>query len=64
MSDGKLGVLADILKTVSSLCMRNTTVAYNNNAPPNKNKSLKIQRKLKVKKVVYIYTYCTKYDTS
>ncbi len=33
MSDGKLGVLADILKTVSSLCIRRTTVAYNNNAP-------------------------------
>lgn len=45
MSDGKLGVLADILKAVSSLCIRQTTVAHNNNAPSNNSKSLKIQRK-------------------
>lgn len=42
MSDGKPGVLADILKTASSLYIRHTTVGSNNNGLlENKNKSLK-----------------------
>lgn len=47
MTAGKLGVLADILKTASSLCIRYTTVACNNNCHNNNNKSLESKVKTK-----------------